>query len=96
MSAVSVSELKANLSAFLDQVKAGQEVIVTERGHPIARIAPLTRSGASAAEHAAMIRAGVIRPARRRPTPDSLRAPRVADPEGYARRALEQERESGW
>jgi antitoxin (DNA-binding transcriptional repressor) of toxin-antitoxin stability system len=33
----SVAQLKAKLSAYLDTVKAGEEVIVTERGHAIAR-----------------------------------------------------------
>lgn len=35
---VGVRELRANLSAFLDLVKAGEDVVVTERGKAVARI----------------------------------------------------------
>ena len=33
-----IKEIKNNLSRFLSQVKAGEEVMITERGRPIARI----------------------------------------------------------
>lgn len=33
-----VKDIKNNLSQFLVQVKAGEEVVITERGRPIARI----------------------------------------------------------
>lgn len=35
---VGIRELRNNLRSFLDRVKAGEDVIVTERGRPIARI----------------------------------------------------------
>jgi prevent-host-death family protein len=35
---VGVRELRANLSAFLDRVKGGEDVVVTERGRAVARI----------------------------------------------------------
>ncbi len=38
MHTVSVAEAKAHLSEILDQVDAGEEVMVTRRGKPIARI----------------------------------------------------------
>lgn len=38
-----VSELKAGLSSYLARVKRGEEIVVTERGEPIARIVPLDR-----------------------------------------------------
>jgi prevent-host-death family protein len=41
MKAVSVSELKANLSRYLDMVQRGSEVQVLERGVPIARLVGL-------------------------------------------------------
>ncbi len=37
---VSVTELRANLAAFLDKVQAGDEITITDRGQPIARIVP--------------------------------------------------------
>ena len=35
---VGVRDLRANLSSWLDRVQAGDEVIVTERGKPVARL----------------------------------------------------------
>ena len=35
---VGIRELRDNLSRFLDEVQAGQELVVTDRGKPIARI----------------------------------------------------------
>jgi len=40
MKTAAVSKLKAGLSEYLARVKAGEEVIVTERGKPIAKIVP--------------------------------------------------------
>lgn len=37
---VGVRELKAQLSEYLRHVKAGETVIITERGRPIGRIVP--------------------------------------------------------
>ena len=35
---VGVRELRENLSSYLDRVKAGEEIVITERGKRIARI----------------------------------------------------------
>ncbi len=35
---VGVKELKAHLSEFLSRVEAGEDVVVTDRGRPVARI----------------------------------------------------------
>ena len=37
---VGVRELRQNLSVYLDRVKAGETLEVTEHGHPVARLAP--------------------------------------------------------
>ena len=37
---VGVRELRANLSRWLEKVKEGEVIVVTERGKPIARIVP--------------------------------------------------------
>jgi prevent-host-death family protein len=41
-----VAELKARLSHYLERVRAGQEVLVTDRGRPVARLVPVGRGGA--------------------------------------------------
>jgi prevent-host-death family protein len=65
---VGVRDLKNNLSRYLDRVKEGEEVIVTDRGRPVARLSALDHSTDRLAE---LIAAGVVRPAarttRRRP-----------------------------
>jgi prevent-host-death family protein len=38
--AVGVRELRQNLSRYLDRVKAGEDLVVTERGRPVARLVP--------------------------------------------------------
>lgn len=38
-----IRELKAHLSAYLREVKAGETVVVTDRGDPVARIVPVGR-----------------------------------------------------
>jgi prevent-host-death family protein len=44
---VGIRELRSNLSAYLDRVKNGEDVVLTERGRPVARITqpggPLSR-----------------------------------------------------
>lgn len=68
---VGVRELKNNLSRYLGQAEAGVEVVVTDRGRPIARL-----NGINVAERdrlAALVEAGLVRPptsrVRRRPVP---------------------------
>ena len=38
---VGVRELRNNLSRYLDRVRGGEEVVVTDRGRAIARVLPL-------------------------------------------------------
>ena len=40
MAAVGIRELKNQLSRYLKRVKAGEQLMVTERGKPVAVIAP--------------------------------------------------------
>ena len=40
MHTVSVAEAKAHLSELLNQVEAGEEIVITRRGQPVARLAP--------------------------------------------------------
>lgn len=59
---VGVRELKNNLSRYLDRVRDGGEVIVTDRGRPVARISALDHD---ADRLASLIAAGVVRPPKR-------------------------------
>lgn len=40
MTEVGISELRMHLSQYFDRVREGEEITVTHRGTPIARIAP--------------------------------------------------------
>jgi len=60
---VGVRDLKNNLSRYLDRVQGGEEVIVTDRGRPVARLSAID----SSTDHLSdLIAAGVVRPATRR------------------------------
>lgn len=66
---VGARELRANLAAALRQASAGQRVVVTVDGRPVAQLGPIEPAGApSLAELAA---AGLVLPPRRpdRPSP---------------------------
>lgn len=43
MTTVTLSEAKTHLSHLLDQVQAGEEIVITRRGQPIARITPVEK-----------------------------------------------------
>jgi prevent-host-death family protein len=75
---VAVSELRANLSHWLERVREGDEVVITERGVPVARIIRL----ATASTLERLTRQGIItRPARPgRPVASGRRRPRPRRP----------------
>ena len=66
---VGVRDLKNNLSRYLDRVRGGEVVIVTDHGRPVARLSALEHSTDRLAE---LIASGVVRPpksrSRQRPT----------------------------
>lgn len=41
---VGIRDLKAQLSMYVQRVKAGDSLVITERGKPVGRIVPLERS----------------------------------------------------
>ncbi len=43
MRTAGVREARQNLSALLDEVKAGGEIVITERGRPVAKLVPPDR-----------------------------------------------------
>jgi len=43
MRTAGVREARQNLSALLDEVRKGREIVITERGRPVARLAPPDR-----------------------------------------------------
>jgi prevent-host-death family protein len=95
MKIATVSKLKASLSEYLRQVKAGEEVLVTERGRPIAKLTPAVGSSAVAKQLAEMEKQGLVKIGRGRLTKDFWDLPRPKDPKGLVSQALLREREQG-
>jgi len=66
---VGIRELKNGLSKYLERVRAGEEVIVTDRGRPVARLSAIDGSTDRLAD---LVAAGVVRAptrkTRRRPS----------------------------
>ena len=92
----SVSELKARLSAYLDIVRQGDEVLVTDRGRLIARLAPVTGEQSEESRRELLLRTGRLRPPRTKLPGDFWKRARPEDRKGRGLAALLAERESGW
>jgi prevent-host-death family protein len=94
----SVSEVKAGLSGYLKRVKAGEELVITERGKPVAVVSRIDPADESNADLEELYRAGLAYPPK---VPGGLPKdfrdwPRPSDPEGLGLKYLLEERESGW
>lgn len=60
MTTVSISELKANLSRFVHEVRRGGEVQVLDRGMPVAKLVPVD-TGDDWEGRERLIRQGLVR-----------------------------------
>ena len=95
MKTTTVSQLKKLLSAYLRQVKTGEEVLITEHGRPIARLLPIANP-ASLSEHLQdMEKKGLLKRGEKPLPADFWNLPRPADPQGAVRLGVSGERESG-
>ncbi len=93
MKSASVSTLKATLSKCLAKVKAGEELIVLERGKPIAKLVPIPQDGAADSAHlVGLVRAGLIRLGTGTLPKGFWKLPRPKDRRGKALQALLEER----
>jgi prevent-host-death family protein len=95
MRRTSIAKLKVHLSEYVDAVRAGKEIIVTDRNKPVARLGPATGSLRNEARLLGLIRAGLTRPARRPLPRDFWSRPRPQDPKSRVLAALIEEREEG-
>ena len=95
MTRTSITNLKARLSAFLDIVRHGEEVLVTDRGRPIARLSPVVGEEREQSRREQLIRDGRLRPPVA-PLPKTFwKASRPADPRGRSLAAVLEERGEG-
>lgn len=61
MTTVSISELKANLSRYVREVRRGGEVQVLDRGTPVARLVPVVEDSRHGVRER-LIQQGLLRP----------------------------------
>jgi len=91
-----VAELKAQLSRYLSRVKAGEEILVTERGTPVARLVPVGGGGQDREALRDLERQGLIRLGSGKLPKEFWTLPRARDPRAGVRKTVAEEREGGW
>jgi prevent-host-death family protein len=96
MKIAAVSKLKASLSEYLRRVKAGEEVLVTEHGRPIAKLTPVVTSLTLPEHLVEMEKRGLIKVGSGKLPKGFWDLPRPKDPKGLIVKAVLQEREEGW
>jgi prevent-host-death family protein len=72
MRTATITEAKNGLSALLDHVKAGETVLLTDRGVPIAVIEPVSTVRDAPGRLARLARSGAVRPGTRGALPRSF------------------------
>lgn len=96
MKITTVSKLKASLSEYLRSVKAGEEVLVTERGRPIAKLIPAASADRLPDQLIEMEKQGLIKIGSGKLPKGFWDLPRPKDPKGLVVKAVLREREEGW
>ncbi len=96
MKTTTVSKLKASLSKYLRSVKAGEEILVTERGRPIAKLTPAQRSEMVEDDLIEMEKQGLIKLGPGKLPKGFWELPRPKDPKGLVAKTVLREREEGW
>ena len=92
MKTATVSKLKASISRYLKWVKAGDEVIVTERGIPVAKLVPILHSGSMPEYLREMENEGVVSVGTGKLPKNFWKLPRPKDPRGLVLKAVLEER----
>ena len=64
MISVNIAELKNRLSAYLQHVRAGEEILIRDRNLPIAKLTPLSTADATAQELALVAAGRLVLPVR--------------------------------
>ena len=95
MTRASVAELKARLSEFLAAARHEENVIVTDRGRPVARLSGLSDDVKLDARVSELVRTGTMRPPLSALPRNFWDRKRPVDPEGRSLAALLEERENG-
>jgi prevent-host-death family protein len=80
MRTTTITDAKNGLSALIDRVRAGESVLILDRGTPVARLEPVVTASDPTGRIQRLERAGLIGPARQAPPLDLIRsaAPELA------------------
>jgi len=95
MVTASISTLKSKLSDYVKLVRGGEEVVVTDRGRPVARIVPLDADRWMKTRVMDLVDSGLAKPPVAKLPKDFWKRPRPADPDGLGLKALLEERREG-
>ena len=95
MPTAAVSDLKARLSEYLKRVRGGAEILITDRGRPVARLVPVAKRKTKRESLARMEKQGLIRIGPGKLPKDFWSMPRAKDPSGSVLAALLKERREG-
>lgn len=96
MRAATVSKLKASLSEYLRRVKAGEEVLIIERGRLIAKLIPAASAEALPDYLRALEKQGLVKMGSGKLPRNFWQLPRPKDAKGQVVQAVLREREEGW
>ena len=94
MTRVSITKLKAKLSEYLAGVRAGEEIVVTDRGRPVARVVPIRGARELESRLSVLVRSGLLRSPTAAEPLDVARLLEAApeDPDGRGLAALLEDR----
>ena len=95
MPTAAVSDLKARLSEYLQRVKGGAEILITDRGKPVARLVPVSRARIVRDALAQMEKQGLIKIGSGKLPKDFWSMPSPEDPGESVLSALLDERKAG-
>lgn len=96
MKLATITNAKNGLSALIDRVKAGETILLTDRGVPVARIEPVSLDDDPAGNLTRLARSGVVRPPRRSPSAVLDEPPPEPSRHVDVVEMLLEERRSGW
>lgn len=75
MTTTTITEAKNRLSALIDRVRAGESILILDRGVPVARLEPVVSSADPEGRLRRLQRSGIIRAGEGRAPLEMLRVP---------------------
>lgn len=93
---VAIADLKARLSEHLARAREGEEIIVTDRGTPVARLSSLRGEALLEGREAELVRSGLARSPRVPLDAGFLDGARPSDPTGRSLESVLEDRAEGW